>query len=70
MSINYQIIQTIISVLIIVFVLLQSQSGGTNSAFSGGGETYHTRRGVEKIIFYLTIGLTILFAANSIMLII
>lgn len=60
------IIQATLSVLIIIAVLLQSQGGGIGPAFGGGGESYHTRRGVEKILFNATIVLVVLFAIASI----
>ena len=57
--------QIILSVVIIVFILLQSQGSGLGATWGGGGETYHTRRGVEKVIFGLTIAAIILFALVS-----
>ena len=44
------------SVLLVVLVLMQQPGGGIGTLFSGtGGETYRTRRGAEKFIFYATI---------------
>ncbi|OGJ37330.1 MAG: preprotein translocase subunit SecG [Candidatus Pacebacteria bacterium RIFOXYB1_FULL_39_46] len=59
-------LQIFLSVIITVFVLLQSQGSGLGATWGGGGETYHTRRGVEKVIFTLTIVAIILFALVSI----
>ncbi len=58
--------QIVLSVLISVFVLLQSQGSGLGATWGGGGETYHTRRGVERVIFILTIVAIALFALVSI----
>jgi len=63
---TWLIIQSILAVLIVVLILLQSQGSGLGSAWGGGGETYHTKRGVEKVIFNLTIILITLFAIVSI----
>lgn len=63
------IAQIVLAVIVISCILLQSQGSGLGAAMGGGGETYHTRRGLEKVIFYLTIVAAILFAANSIALI-
>lgn len=60
------VIQSILSVFIVVCVLLQSQGGGLGSAWGGGGETYHTKRGAEKVLFNLTILFVVLFAITSI----
>lgn len=60
------IAQAVLSVIIIVCVLLQSQSGGFGANWKGGGETYHTKRGAEKALFYFTIISIALFAVVSI----
>jgi len=60
------ITQIILSVLITAFVLLQSQGSGLGATWGGGGETYHTRRGVERVIFTLTIVAIALFTLVSI----
>lgn len=64
--------RTIIDVLQIVFsllltgcILLQAQGSGFGQAWAGGGESYHTRRGVEKVVFYATIILIGLFTITS-----
>ena len=58
--------QIIVSAFLIVLILLQAQGGGSGSVFGGGGgETYHTRKGVEKIIFISTIVGTGLFIIIS-----
>jgi len=55
------IAQIIISIALIACVLLQQRGGGIGVV--GGLQTqfYGTRRGLEKIIFWLTIVLGILF---------
>ncbi|MFZ5438043.1 MAG: preprotein translocase subunit SecG [Patescibacteria group bacterium] len=62
----YLVIQIFLAILIVVFILLQAQGSGLGSTWGGGGETFHTRRGVEKVIFTMTIVAIILFAAVSI----
>jgi len=62
------IAQIIVSLLLVILVLMQSQSGGLGATWGGGGggETYHTRKGVEKVIFITTIIGIILFILISI----
>jgi preprotein translocase subunit SecG len=60
------VIQIILAVIITAFILLQAQGSGLGTSWSGGGETYHTRRGVERVIFIMTIVAIVLFAAVSI----
>ncbi len=60
-----QIIQILVSVLIICLVLIQSRGAGISSAISGFGGFYRTKRGMEKVIFIVTIILGIGFILNS-----
>jgi len=48
------ILNIIFSVLIVVFILIQGRGAGLGSAWSGGGEMFQTRRGMEKMILWLT----------------
>lgn len=64
------IAQIVISVVITSLVLIQAQGTGLGSTWGGGGESYHTRRGLEKVLFYLTIASIVLFAAISLAIII
>lgn len=60
-------LQIVFSIGIVVAVLLQPEGTGLGSAWSGGGESYHTKRGVEKVLFYTTIVLIVLFTLTSIL---
>ena len=58
------IFQIILSIAIIVLILLQQRSAGTTGLLGGGGEgVYQTRRGMEKMAFYATIVLSVVFVA-------
>lgn len=59
------IAQIILSVLLIVTILLQSRGAGLGSAWGGEGQLYGTRRGVEKMLFRLTVLISILFIIIS-----
>jgi len=66
MSLN--IAQIIISSILIILILLQQRGAGLSGIF--GNEisgTYQTKRGLEKIIFYLTIFFAVLFLGLSIL---
>jgi len=62
MDVYLNIAQIIISVALIAVILLQIKSSGLGEIF-GGTETaiYKTRRGVERTLFNITIGLSIAF---------
>ena len=54
----------ILSVALIAAILLQSRGGGLGSMFGGeglAGGQYKTRRGLEKTLFQVTIGLAVAF---------
>lgn len=51
----------IVSVFLIAGVLVQARSAGMSSAFGGGSEGFHVRRGSEKVIFRITSVLGALF---------
>jgi len=57
--------QIVIAGLLILTVLLQARGTGLGSAFGGEGNIFRTKRGVEKILFYATIVLGILFVGVS-----
>jgi protein translocase SecG subunit len=46
---------------------MQTRGTSVGIAFGGGSETYRSKKGVEKILFYATIILAALFAALSIL---
>lgn len=50
-------IQIGVAVLLVVFILLQQRGTALGSAFGGEGGFYATRRGLQKKIFWLTVGL-------------
>ena len=56
------IVMVIVSVVLILVILLQSKGSSFSGAF--GGDTsgiYRTRRGVEKTLFQMTIGIAVVF---------
>ena len=61
-------IEAVLSVLLILFVLLQQTGASLGGAFGGDNfsAAYHTRRGMEKWLFWATIIDGILFVAVAI----
>ena len=59
------IVNIVLSVLIVVFILIQGRGAGLGSAWGGGGEMFQTRRGMEKIILWLTTICIIVFLVVS-----
>ncbi|MFQ5813944.1 MAG: preprotein translocase subunit SecG [Anaerolineae bacterium] len=59
------IIQIILSVALVAAILLQTKGSGLGGIFGGQGAVYTSRRGVEKTIFNVTIGLAIAFFVSG-----
>ncbi len=60
-------IQVVLSMILIICVLLQQTGASLGGALGGDNfsATYHTRRGLEKYLFYITIIVGILFAVSA-----
>ena len=63
MSFYLTVAQVIVSIALIISILLQSRGASLGGAFGGASTVYSTKRGMEKILFSLTIVLSILFFA-------
>jgi preprotein translocase subunit SecG len=64
-----QIIQIILCISVMIFILLQVRGAGLGSAFGGSsaGSVFKTRRGVEKLVFNITIVFVVLFSLISLL---
>ena len=60
------IAQIILSILLIGAILLQAQGAGLGTTWGGGGESYHTKRGIERVLFSFTIVGIVLFVALTV----
>lgn len=60
------IFQIILAAVLVFLIILQSKGTGLSSSIMGGLSLYSTKRGVEKVIFYLTIAVSFLFFLTSI----
>jgi len=59
--------QIVLSIALIVAILLQVRGGGLGGIFGQPDTVYRTKRGVEKLLFQLTITLVILFIIVAIL---
>jgi preprotein translocase subunit SecG len=57
------VLQIVVSVILIVVILLQVKGSGFGAALGGmsGGSVYRTKRGLERTLFQATILLAIVF---------
>ena len=67
MQIYLTIAQMVLSVALVLAVLFQTKGGGLGGIFGQPDTVYRTKRGVEKVLFQLTIVLVVLFIAISLL---
>ncbi len=61
------IAQMIVAVALVAVLVLQVKGGGLGGIFGQPESVYRTRRGVEKTLIQVTIGLVIIFVILSIL---
>lgn len=59
------LIQIILGVLLILVIIIQQKGSGLGSAFGADLGFYRTKRGAEKLLFYATIVLSVVFILSS-----
>jgi preprotein translocase subunit SecG len=68
MAAYLNVAQIIISIALIVVILLQVRSGGLSGVFGGSDSAvYRKRRGLERTVFNVTIGLSVTFFVVTIL---
>ncbi|MFA6424477.1 MAG: preprotein translocase subunit SecG [Candidatus Magasanikbacteria bacterium] len=58
-------IQLILAIILIVVILLQQKGTGLSGVFGGSGNVFSTKRGLDKILHYITIGAVVVFFVVS-----
>jgi preprotein translocase subunit SecG len=68
-AVYLKLAMAVVSVALIVVILLQSRGAGLGGLTGGdyGGGGYHVRRGVERLLFNVTIGLSVAFFALALL---
>lgn len=61
------IIQIVVSLLLMAVILLQTPDSSLGSTFGGTSTHFHTKKGAEKFMFGLTLTLSFLFVAVSLL---
>ena len=62
-------VELILAIALITLILMQSRGTSLGSVFGQEGSVFHTRRGAEKILFNVTIGVAIVFVVVSLLLV-
>lgn len=66
MKLFFQFLQIVVAAALATAILMQAKGVGVGTIFGGEGQFYKSRRGVEKLLLYATIFLSLLFASISI----
>lgn len=56
-----RIAELILAVSLIVLILMQSRGTSLGSVFGQEGSVFHTRRGAERVLFNVSIGVALAF---------
>lgn len=59
------LLQIILGILLILVIIVQQKGSGLGSTFGGELSFYRTQRGAEKLLFYATIVLAVIFIILS-----
>ena len=59
--------EIIVSILLIISILLQNKGAGLSGTFGGDFGGYYTKRGFEKFLMYISIGLAAAFLLLAIL---
>lgn len=55
------IIEMIVSILLVISILLQNRGAGLSQAFGGDMGGYYTKRGFERFLVYFSVALSAIF---------
>lgn len=69
MSNSLRAVELILAIALITLILMQSRGTSLGSVFGQEGSVFHTRRGAEKILFNVTIGVAVAFVVVSLALV-
>ncbi len=57
----------IVSILLIALVIIGARNSQVGNVFGGDSPVYHTRRGVERTLFNVTVWVSVIFFALAIL---
>lgn len=64
------VFQVLSGCLLIASILLQQRGSGLGAVFGGEGSVYRTKRGLEKILFFVSIFFSLIFLVSSFLIVI
>ncbi|HET7012164.1 MAG TPA: preprotein translocase subunit SecG [Anaerolineales bacterium] len=69
MSLYFSVALILVALALVAVIVLQSRGAGLGGLTGGeyGGAGYHVRRGLERVLFNVTIGLSVVFFALALL---
>ena len=61
----FRIAQLILAISLVILILMQSRGTSLGSVFGQEGSVFHTRRGAERVLFNVSIGVAVAFLVIS-----
>jgi preprotein translocase subunit SecG len=68
-TLYFSVALVVVSLALVAVIVLQSRGAGLGGLTGGeyGGAGYHVRRGLERVLFNVTIGLSVVFFALALL---
>ena len=63
----FNILAVVSAALMVLFILMQARGSSLGEAFGGDSTFYHSRRGVDLVIYQLTIFFAVVFVVSIIL---
>lgn len=61
------LIQIVLGILLVLVIIIQQKGSGLGATFGGDMGFYRTKRGAEKLLFYVTIALSSLLIGSALL---
>ena len=61
----FNVLQIVLAAILTIIILLQQKGSGLSGVFGGSSNIYSTKRGVDKMLHYLTVAIAIIFFGVS-----
>lgn len=66
MATALRVAEVILAISLMTLILMQSRGTSLGSVFGQEGSVFHTRRGAERVLFNVTIGVSIAFVVIAV----
>lgn len=63
----FNVAQVVLAIILTVIILLQQKGASVGGVFGGSSNVYSTKRGIDKILHYITIGVALAFFGLSLL---